>query len=104
MDQKVCEAKKRLNAACAQSRKQEQKLSELETQHNQMRKDASDAEAMDAGTSDAAMVSNKCPPRNIEIFPFLIGTLLTLVCVSNGDVSWKQGLRQDFKTACPTQR
>ena len=56
MDQKVCEAKKRLNAACAQTRKQEQRYAELETQHKQMRQDASDAEAMDAGTSDAAMV------------------------------------------------
>ncbi|XP_022084175.1 coiled-coil domain-containing protein 151-like [Acanthaster planci] len=55
MDQKVCEAKKRLNYENAQTMKMQKKLTELETQLAQMRKDASDAEAMDAGTSEEAM-------------------------------------------------
>ena len=57
MDQKVCESKKRLNAENAQTIKMEKKLAELETQLSQMRKDASDADAMDTGTSNEAMVS-----------------------------------------------
>ncbi|XP_071802586.1 outer dynein arm-docking complex subunit 3-like [Asterias amurensis] len=55
MDQKVCESKKRLNAENAQTIKMEKKLAELETQLSQMRKDASDADAMDTGTSNEAM-------------------------------------------------
>ena len=57
MDQKVCESKKRLNAENSQTLKMEKKLAELETKLSQMKKDASDADAMDTGTSDEAMVN-----------------------------------------------
>ena len=73
MDQKVCEAKKRLNAARAQSRKQEQRLAECETQLKQMRKDASDADNMDAGTSDEAMVSQDIlEPIFLQFYCFFV--------------------------------
>ncbi|XP_033104180.1 coiled-coil domain-containing protein 151-like [Anneissia japonica] len=55
MDQKVCEAKKLLNAERSKTKLKEKKYVEYETQLSQMKKDASDADNLADGTSDEAM-------------------------------------------------
>ncbi|XP_070532404.1 outer dynein arm-docking complex subunit 3-like [Ptychodera flava] len=71
MDQKVCEAIKKLNALKAMTEKKERKYAELLTQHKQMTKDASDADAMDEGTSDEAQrlraLENRLDKANLKL-------------------------------------
>ncbi|XP_071947266.1 outer dynein arm-docking complex subunit 3-like isoform X2 [Antedon mediterranea] len=55
MDQKVCEAKKLLNAEKSKTNLKEKKYVEYQTQLAQMKKDASDADSLADGTSDEAM-------------------------------------------------
>nr|CAB3228204.1 IC4 DC2-related axonemal dynein intermediate chain 4 [Phallusia mammillata] len=54
VDQKVCDNKKRLNALKSTTEAKRKKLHELQTQHDQMLKDASAAVEMDKGESDSA--------------------------------------------------
>ncbi|XP_071495771.1 outer dynein arm-docking complex subunit 3-like [Diadema antillarum] len=71
MDQKLCEAKKRLNAETAQTQRREKNLNELEVQLDQMHKDASDAEATTAGTSQDATtlrsLENRLDKANLKL-------------------------------------
>ncbi|XP_013412590.1 coiled-coil domain-containing protein 151 [Lingula anatina] len=54
MDRKVCDYIKKLNALKHVTATKQKRLEELQTQYNQMVKDASDAVATDAGESEAA--------------------------------------------------
>ena len=58
MDFKVCDTVKRLNALRHQTACKQKKLEDLQTQYNQMMKDASDAVATDKGESQDAQVSD----------------------------------------------
>lgn len=57
MDHKVCDTLKQLNALKHQSATKQKKLEQLQTQYNQMVKDASEAVATDKGESEDAQVS-----------------------------------------------
>ncbi len=57
MDEKVRDHVNILNNHKYTTVKKQKKKEELQTQYNQMRKDASEAEATDAGESDEAQVS-----------------------------------------------
>ena len=56
MDFKVCDTVKRLNALRHQTASKQKKLEDLQTQYNQMMKDASEAIATDQGESQDAQV------------------------------------------------
>lgn len=56
MDYKVCDTVKRLNALRHQTATKQKRLEDLQTQYNQMQKDASDAVATDKGESADAQV------------------------------------------------
>ncbi len=56
MDEKVCDAQKRLDLEKYKTSKKLQQLEELQTEYNQMVKDASDAVATDSGDSEEAEV------------------------------------------------
>ena len=56
MDEKVCDAQKKLDLEKYKTSKKMAQLEELQTQYNQMQKDASDAVATDAGESEEAEV------------------------------------------------
>ncbi len=56
MDEKVCDAQKRLDLEKYKTSKKLQELEELQTEYNQMVKDASDAVATDSGDSEEAEV------------------------------------------------
>ena len=58
MDEKVCDAQKKLDLEKYKTSKKMAQLEELQTQYNQMQKDASDAVATDAGESEEAEVKN----------------------------------------------
>lgn len=61
MDFKVCDTVKRLNALRHQTASKQKKLEELQTEYNQMQKDASEAVATDKGESgDAQVMENSC--------------------------------------------
>ena len=57
MDYKVCDTVKRLNALRHQSATKQKRLEDIQTTHNQMQKDASDAVATDKGESVDAQVN-----------------------------------------------
>ncbi|XP_054769861.1 outer dynein arm-docking complex subunit 3-like [Lytechinus pictus] len=71
MDQKACEAKKKLNAEKSQTLKRLKNFAELEVQYDQMIKDASDAEATTAGTSEDATtlrsLENRLDKANLKL-------------------------------------
>ena len=54
----MCDTVKRLNALRHQTASKQKKLEELQTQYNQMMKDASEAVATDKGESSDAQVRN----------------------------------------------
>ncbi|NP_001171771.1 coiled-coil domain containing 151-like [Saccoglossus kowalevskii] len=71
MDQKVCEAIKKLNAMRAMTERKQRKLKETNTQLGQMKKDSADADAMDEGTSDEAQrlraLENRLDKANLKL-------------------------------------
>ena len=56
LDQQVCEAEKKLNACKHQRSTREKKLAALETEYNQLVKDAEEVSSTDAGESAEAQV------------------------------------------------
>ena len=66
MDFKVCDTVKRLNALRHQTASKQKKLEELQTQYNQMMKDASEAVATDKGESADAQVIR--PSKKVPVF------------------------------------
>ena len=56
MDEKVCDAQKKLDLEKYKTSKKMAQLEELQTQYNQMQKDAAEAVATDAGKSAEAEV------------------------------------------------
>ena len=64
MDFKVCDTVKRLNALRHQTASKQKKLEELQTQYNQMMKDASEAVLTDKGESSDAQVIALIAPIN----------------------------------------
>lgn len=71
MDYKVCDTVKRLNALRHQTVSKQKKLEALQTQYNQMQKDASEAVAMDKGESADAQqmryLENSCDKTRLKI-------------------------------------
>ena len=80
MDEKVCDTQKKLDLEKYKTSKKMAQLEELQTQYNQMEKDASEAVATDAGESaEAEVCSYKI--RSTSIFNQLYGRI---VCHPSG--------------------
>ena len=62
----MCDTVKRLNALRHQTASKQKKLEELQTQYNQMMKDASEAVATDKGESADAQVIR--PSKKVPVF------------------------------------
>jgi len=71
LDQQVCESKKKLNAMSHQQKMKEKKLAALQTEYNQMIKDAETVVLTDAGESKEAqqlrILENKLDKMNLKL-------------------------------------